>query len=32
MSEDEGAISVEKRGHLLLIRFNGTSKYHGYRG
>jgi len=30
MSEDEGAISVEKRGHLLLIGFNRPSKYNGY--
>ena len=30
MSEDEGAISVEVRGHLLLIGLNRPSKYNGY--
>jgi enoyl-CoA hydratase/carnithine racemase len=30
MSEDEGAISVEARGHLLLIGLNRPSKYNGY--
>ena len=30
MSEDEGAISVERRDHLLLIGLNRPSKYNGY--
>ena len=30
MSEDEGAISVEVRGHLMLIGLNRPSKYNGY--
>ncbi len=30
MSEDEGAISVEERGHLLLIGLDRPSKYNGY--
>ncbi|MDJ0788859.1 MAG: crotonase/enoyl-CoA hydratase family protein [Myxococcota bacterium] len=30
MSEDEGAISVEERGHLLLIGLDRPAKYNGY--
>ena len=30
MSEDEGTISVEERGHLLLIGLNRPAKYNGY--
>lgn len=29
-SEDEGSISVEQRGHLLLIGLNRPAKYNGY--